>query len=331
MKWTIEDVTALGTSYWRSAAVSAAVQLGVFELLDQPADAADIASRINASPRHVSELLDALAGMGLLRKDGDRYSVDPGAAPYLSRKSPSCLLDALRFNIDLFPLWGRLHECVKTGKPVMPPHAHLGHDPEQTRRFVMGMHSRALMMAPTILPSIDLRRCSSLLDVGAGPGTFSRMLAEKHAGLKVTLFDLPPILNVARELSAQSQVSSRISYHPGDYRADPLPRGFDAILYCGALHQETPESAAGLMKKVAASLNPGGTVFVVDMMLDETKTQPVFSALFSLNMALMSPQGRVFSDKEIGDILSSSGFSSVQTAKPDNGPYWIVSGTKRVA
>jgi SAM-dependent methyltransferase len=266
--------------------------------------------------------------MEVMEKNGDAYRLSPGVSPFLDRSSPTCMLDALQFNMDLYQLWGRLGTCMKEGKPVLPPSAHLGDDPARTRRFTLGMHSRALAMAPALIPSLEMKGCSSLLDVGSGPGTFSRVLAETYPKLNVTLFDLPPVLAIGKELIGQTGVASRIKFHNGDYRKDPVPTGFDAVLYCGALHQEEPEGARRLFGKLYDSVNPGGRLYVVDIMLAADRTQPLFSVLFSLNMMLISPQGRVFAEEDVLHCVGQAGFEKARCLKPKGCPYWVVKAGK---
>ena len=327
--WTVEEITWLSTAYWKSCVLSAAVEIGLFDAVGNGATIDSIAGATNASsPRHIAELLGALVSLELIEKKGDTFHLSPSASVFLMRSSPTCMLDALRFNMDLYPLWGRLGTCIKEGKPVLPPSAHLGDDPARTRRFTLGMHSRALAMAPALIPSLDMRGCSSLLDVGAGPGTFSRVLAEKYSTLAVTLFDLAPVLDIGRELMRGADVTARVSFHSGDYRKDALPGGFDAVLYCGALHQEEPEGARRLFKKIHGSLKPGGRLYVVDMMLAADRTRPLFSVLFSLNMMLISPRGRVFTEDDVLECSEQAGFSDAECLKPEGCPYWVVKALK---
>ena len=57
---TFAQLSDLATGYWKAAALNAAVQLRLFEQL--PKTAQD----------YEADLLDALAGMGLVEKTGDR-------------------------------------------------------------------------------------------------------------------------------------------------------------------------------------------------------------------------------------------------------------------
>jgi SAM-dependent methyltransferase len=324
-QWNMGRLMELATGYWKSAVLSAGVELGLFEQLsDGPLSATELAAAEGVPERYVAEILDALTALELLEKKEDTYRIAAGADALMNKNSASCILDALRFNMDLYPIWGKLATCVRQGAPAIPPSAHLGGDNERTRRFAMGMHSRALGMAPVILPAIKIKHGMKLLDVACGPGTFSRLLAEQHDDIQVTQFDLPPVLEVARELTASSAAAGRIHFAPGDYHKDPLPKGFDLILLSGAIHQEDEVFARELFARINASLNPGGRFLLIDMMLEPDRTGPLFSNLFSINMMLTSPAGRVFTADQLQQLVQDAGFAEVNLIKPPWSPYWIL-------
>lgn len=328
--WTMGQLMELATGYWPAAALSAGVELGVFEALSggKSHHLPELASMLQTSERGLAELLNTLVAMDLLvRSDDGIYALAAGAAPLLDVRSPSCQLDALRFNVDLYPLWGRLAQSVKSGAPALPPAAHLGQDPARTRRFVLGMQSRALGLAPeliSILPTSGLGGCR-LLDVGAGPGTFSRMLAERTPELQVVQFDLSAATVIAQELGATSPAHARLSWVSGDYRKDALPAGpFDVVLYCGALHQENMETALSLFRRIRAVVKPGGFIWVVDIMTAPGRRGPAFAHLFSLQMLLTSPFGRVFGEDETVALLQGADFSAPQITRCPHIPYTLV-------
>ena len=324
MPWTMQQMMDLATGYWRAAALGAAVELGWFErLTDQPLTADELARDTGAAPRQTAALLRALAGLGLLAEEQGRFAISTEAAPFLRSDSPTCLIEALRFNRDLYPVWGALANSVRRGAPAVPPGAHLGGDPARTRRFALGMHSRATAMASAIAPAVVLPARGALLDVGSGPGTFSRRLAEDRAGLRVIQFDLPPVLEVARELTQRSPAADRIEFHSGDYRRDALPPA-GAILFCGALHQETPESAAALFGKMRGALPVGAPVTVIDLMVEPGGARPVFAALFSLNMMLFNPAAGVFEVGQTETLLREAGFCDVVSRPIPELPYFAV-------
>ena len=326
MEWTADSLSGLATGYWASGTLTAAMELGVFAVLSQgPATVEAISRQTGGRAELLPALMDALVSLGLLVQDGPAYAIAPSAEPLLSAKSPTNMLGALAYNADLFRQWASLGDVIKTGQPVRPPP---DASATMTRRFVLGMESKARAFAPALLPLIELNGSRQLLDVGAGPGTVSRMLAERDKKLGVTLLDLPDVLAVAKDVCAASPAVDRLTLHPADYRRDTLPSPFDAVLYAGALHQETVLDATTLINNCFAALKPGGKIFVVDLMLDPTRTRPTFSALFQLNMLLSRPTARVFSENEVADLLTAAGFDQPTIRRADGSPYVVVSARK---
>lgn len=320
-------LTRLATGYWPAATLIAAVRLGVFDRLAEPQSAANVAESLGGAADRVEALLDALVAMTLATKSRDgRYAIAPEYVGLLSRSSPTCMLDALAYNADLYRQWANLADVILGQSPATAGRQ-LGADPAMTRRFVMGMEAKAKAFSPAVSGRIDLSEVSTLLDIGSGPGTLTRLLLERYPKIVATLLDLPPVLAVARDICAASPVAARLAYHPADYRLDPLPGSFDAVVYAGALHQETPASAADLFAKIHASLVRGGRLFVVDLMLDDGRTSPAFSAMFQLNMMLLRPGARVFEASDVTRMLASTGFTDIAIAEAGESPYRIVSGT----
>lgn len=322
------DLVEIASLYWRSAALNTAVSLGVFEALaDAPAETMALAGKLGVSPPHLEALMDSLCGLGILTKEGGRYSLAPEMAETLDPASPDSLLPALRFNADLFGLWARLPDCVRKGAPVLPDNPHLGNDPDRTRRFVEGMHSRAGIMARGVLSYLRFPKGTRWLDVGGGPGTFSVKLLEQDPSYHATVLDLPPVVAAAAELHADNPVLQRLAFLCGDYHTTPFPGEQDLVLYCGALHQEPEADALALFKRIREALKPGGHLYVIDLMLDETRTQPVYSALFQLNMMLMRPSSRVYSETRLRECLRAAGFDDFYTQHVTGTPYTLVRAT----
>lgn len=102
MNWTANDVMDLATAYWKSATLSAAVDLKLFDAVCGEGLTADAAAqRVHASPLHTEVFSDALVGLGLLERAAGRYRLELSTAPWLDRSSSRWLLRALRFNLEL--------------------------------------------------------------------------------------------------------------------------------------------------------------------------------------------------------------------------------------
>jgi SAM-dependent methyltransferase len=327
MHWTAESLSDLATAYWKSQALMAGVQTGLFDAL--PGGAEAVAKRVGSEVRTTQMLLEALTAMGLVVRKGDTFSLEDSAAPLLRSDGAAALGRAIEMNRGMYELWSRLPQCVRSGQPVIGPQSHLGEDKGRTREFVLGMHARGLALLPPVAEALDLTGVRTLLDVGAGPGTLARMLCRLHPDLEATLVDLPGITAVARELTAADSVAARVRHVQADYLVDELPRGFEAVVYSGALHQHSPGQAEAILAKLAGCLAPGGRLFVVDLMLNDDRSGPAFSALFGLNMALISPAAHMHSPVEVLRVLKGLGLVELTSRAVPGGIYQLVSGRVR--
>jgi ubiquinone/menaquinone biosynthesis C-methylase UbiE len=327
-------IMQLSTAFYGSALLFTAADAGVFAHLAQAggADAAAIAAACGMAPRAARLILDGCAAIGLLEKKGEQYRNAPDAAAFLVPGGPGDLSGAIRYARDVYPAWGKLPEFAAGGRPVERPELHLGEDADRTRAFVLAMHARATAIGRAVVPRLDLAGRRTVLDVGGGPGTYSVLIARQYPSVeRCTVLDLEEVVRIADALIADSGVADRVQTQAGDYHTAPFPAGQDAVLFFGMLHQEPPESIEALLGRAFDALNPGGAVYVMDMMTDATRTAPPFSALFALNMALTAEHGWVFSDSEIVAWLEHAGFTAPAVAPlPPPMPHWLASASKPV-
>ncbi len=325
-------IVDMASAFYDSCVLFSASDLGIFDCLNQRKGGSveAVASDCNLDSRGARILLDACVALKLLNKNDATYTNTPESEAFLVAGSPGYLGGAIRYNRDVYPAWGRLTEFAQSGKPVERPEVHLGDDLERTRTFVLSMHGRAMGIGRSVVPMLPLSNCQTLLDVGGGPGTYSVLMAQANPTLNCTVMDLPEVIRVANELIQSQNMQDRVKTTPGDYRTTPFPLNQDAIAFFGMLHQESPESIQALFAKAHTALRPGGKVFILDMMTDATHTQPAFSALFAMNMALTTENGWVFSDAELEQWLSEAGFTDFQcNPLPPPMPHWLATATKQ--
>ena len=332
---SLQEIIDLASAYYGSAVLFAALETGLFTHIAQaqrPLSVAELAACAKLDPRGARLLLDACVAAGLLRKSGETYENTAAGKQALVTGGAHDVTKAIRYNQDVYAAWGRLATFARSGQPVEPPAHHLGDDPERTRRFVLAMHGRALGIGRMVVPMIDLSGCTRLLDLAGGPGTYAVLLAQAHPALQCVTVDLPAVSAVAAELVAAAGMTEHVTCRAGDYHTDLYEEAaFDAVTIFGALHQEAPEMIVSILTRACAALRPGGRLFVLDMMTDATRTQPVFSALFALNMALTTDHGWVFSDAELHAWLQQAGFEACATRHvPPPMPHWLVTARKPV-
>lgn len=324
-------VIELANAFCASQVLFTASDLGIFDFLSKsPGSTVDrVVAGCDMDPRAGRLLLDACVAVGLLTKRDGRYRNSGDTECFLVPGSPMDLSAAIRYNRDVYQAWGRLPELIRSGKPVERPETHLGEDPERTRDFVLAMHGRALGIGRSVVPRLRLEGRRKLLDIGGAGGTYSALITRHHPDITCTVIDLPGVLDVAGELIAEEGVSDRVRTIPGDFHTMDLPRGHDAAIFFGVLHQESPDAIASLLRRTYEVLEPGGIIYVMDMMTDPTHAAPPFSALFAVNMALTTHHGWVFSDAELGNWLEIAGFRDVNVSPLEPPmPHWLVEARK---
>ncbi len=97
------------------------------------------------------------------------------------------------------------------------------------------MGASQALIAEDVLDACDLSRVRHLMDVGGGEGAFLEAVARRHAGPRLTLFDLPPVAERAADRLARVGLEGRIACRGGDFH-DGLPTGADAISLVRIVH-----------------------------------------------------------------------------------------------
>lgn len=323
-----EHVAGLIHAFYSSATIFAAAELGVFGELAhlRGSDAAGLAKALDLNLRSTTLLLDACAALGILEKDGAVYRNSFEAETYLVPGRPFEISALVRQNREYYPLWLDLPRFVRTGVPVRerPPNG----DAETLTGELVRTHTQRLTTGRPIIRRLDLEDRRTLLEVCGGPGTYSVLSTLEYPQLHCIVLDRPDVVKVAAALIAQQGASAHVTTLAADYRSAPFPPGNDVVLLFGILHRE--DAPRELLQKAADSLNPGGIVYVMDTMTDQSRTRPLLSALLALNLALTSSEGRVYSHVELQNWMQEVGLTDFSAEMlPPPGPEWLAHGRKR--
>ena len=106
----VKELRKLWGGYWQARVLLTANNLRIFDYLKTSKNAAEIAGLIKTDPRATEILLDAVAGLGLLKKSKNTYRNSPTANRLLVTGTPYYQGDILRHADNLWTNWSNLDD-----------------------------------------------------------------------------------------------------------------------------------------------------------------------------------------------------------------------------
>jgi precorrin-6B methylase 2 len=311
-QWSAEEVLDLARSFQPVCVLAAGTALGVFSpLAVKPMTAEALAGELGADPRATTVLLDALAAIQFLSKQGEKYNVPEDVAKLLSEQSADNVLPMVRHLANCLRRWVELPKVVKTGNCAEAGSSIRGADADR-EDFIGAMNLISEPIAAGIIDKIQPLEFHHILDVGGGPGTWSIAFLRAVPEARATLFDQPTVIPMAEKRFAEAGLTDRVTLVGGDFYTDALPEGAD-LAWLGAIcHQNSRLQNWDLFANVHKALADGGFVVIRDMVMDTSHTNPVAGALFAVNMLVGTEGGGTYTFDEYREDLSAAGFSEVR-------------------
>lgn len=259
--------------------------------------------------------------LGLLKKDGSRYSNSPEAEAFLVKDKATYLGGQVEHLANLhWRLWQHLPDAIRENSPRLRQAFGLGfdlfhaiaQDPQQLRAFLQGMHTLTMPAAQEIVDAFDFTPYRCLMDVGGGSGALSIAAVQKYPHLTGIVVELPTVCPISQEYVQQNGVAGRVRVQPGDFfKKETLPQESDVIALGWVLHDWPPARAQAILRNCYEALLPGGAILVCEKLLEEEKTGPLFTALMDLHM-LVSTGGEEHTASEYRAWMEQAGFQDVQ-------------------
>jgi demethylspheroidene O-methyltransferase len=309
-----------------SQVLLACVELRVFDALrGGPVATDDLAAQLGLEPAAARRLLEAAAALRLLERDttagwrlGPLGAVLSGSAGIAAMVQHHRLLyDDLRDPVALLRGEGaptRLAQFWSYARADVPVDA----DPTRVASYSALMSASQSLVADDVLDAYPVRRHRCLLDVGGGEGAFLEAVARRAPGLRLMLFDLPPVASRARVRLADAGLAARVAIHSGDFLRESLPEGADLATLVRIVHDHDDAGAVRLLRAVREALAPGGALLIAEPMSGQAGTEPMADAYFGWYLLAMG-QGRPRTPEALMDLVRTAGFREarpLRTARP---------------
>ena len=305
---TPEAIREYINHFQKSRVLLTAFELNIFTVLDASAKTSEeVTKNIRTDKRATDRLMNALVAIGFLEKKNGKFKNTKEASDFLVKGKPG-YMSGLMHTVSLWQTWSTLTECVRKGTSVYQrPKTINNRDSQWLEAFIEAMHYRASRQAKEIISKIDLKGVKKVLDVGGGSGAFAMAFVKAKKDIKATVFDLPNVTPITLKYVYENKLAEKVDTVSGDYNVDKFPTGYDIIFLSAVVHINSYEGNMKLIKKCAASLNPGGSIVIQDQVMNEDRTKPNGGALFALNMLVGTEEGDTYTEKEMREWFEKAG------------------------
>ena len=188
-------------------------------------------------------------------------------------------------------------------------------DEAKRKAFIRAMDVAGRGLSTQIAETFGTPHFRRLLDIGGASGTYTIAFLRKNPSMTAVLFDLPPVIEIARERIHAEGLAERVLLISGDFSKDALPGGCDLALLSAIIHQNSPDENLALFRKIHEALEPGGTLLIRDFIMDDTRTMPKEGALFALNMLVNTVGGDTYTFDDVRGALGQVGFVRIEISR----------------
>lgn len=300
------------TAGFAAQAAHVAARLGVADQIaagvrDTPA----LAKALDVDPATFRRFLATLASLGVLRQNGeDHWELTPMGECLRGDALGSWRDFARWFGCDAhYAAFGALEHGIRTGQSGFAKvfgessWSYMAHDRETGLCFDRAMSSVAATAFPLILDQYDFSAVDTLVDVGGGQGELLSAILTRYPAMRGIVFDLPHVVEAARERIAAHGLGERLEAVGGDFFAT-LPAA-DAYIMTNVLHDWNDADSIAILRNCRAAMRPGGRVLISDFVLRPVN-EPDIGRLFDLEMLVLTDGGKERSEAEFASILAAS-------------------------
>lgn len=301
----------LQSAYYRYLLLKSAMGNNIFDILERPRTADQVAEILDRDVEIVLRMLLALEAMGLVEQLDGRFANSVAAGRFCAGASPECLARVIEFNDRCFG------EGFRKQAGTLRPSEDSGQWGEA--EFVMGMEAgRGFLCAGAVEQVVSLVKalpqfpeCRSVLDLGCGSGLLGLGIAGEREDTRLTLVDFPPVLEAIRTSMEECALAGRTSLVGADLFHDNIPGTYDLIIASDSLYGAPV--LADCLVRLRALLNPGGVLVLRHLEAPCDGDAAVHDALLRFGGALVGMPGYVFPAGAISKALAEAGLSLEQS------------------
>jgi SAM-dependent methyltransferase len=314
-----ETISKLRFAVDAGFAMLAGMQLDLFTpLKSDPMTAEQLAAAIGVSPGRLRLLLYLLVAAELLTEENGRFANTDEANRYLVKGEPSYMGNrhaaiAMRWRQNFGTA-----ESIRSGAP----NGKLDFSnapPEELETFLRNINASAAPSARALVKTADFSSIKTLLDVGCGGAGMSITITKVCPHITATAVDLASVTPIAEKIVSEEGAAERVKIVAADAVRGPLSGTYDAAVLKAFLQVLSAQDARRAIQNVYDALNPGGKLFIIGQILDDSRLTPLDAVAFNLTFINFFDSGESYTDSEHREWLTAAGFVDIERSPLSDG------------
>ena len=316
--------------YWTTQALFVAAELDIAgRIVDGPKTAVALADEAGANADALYRILRALASIGFFVEDDEgRFGLTTMAEVLGSSGGTGY---ARLHGQELFAAWGNVLHTVKTGEPSfikthgMPLFDYMTKFPERGEIFSNAMFGHHGAETVPMIEAYDFSGFEHVVDVGGADGSMLIALLQHVRHLRGTLFELPPVAELARPNVEAAGLSDRLDVRAGDVFAGEIPEGADAYILRHVVHDYHDDKTIEILTNCGKAAGPKRRLLLVEFVLPRGN-EPNFGKWLDLMMLCYG--GKERTEEEYRIVYEAAGLELTRIV-PTRMPISVIEGVVR--
>lgn len=305
----------IAQSYGQSAALMAAVEIGLFTAISKGGGTfEEVAARLDIDPINAERLIVLLSAAGLIVRKGGRLANADDVERFLVEGEPGYMGPWITFTKPQWNEWGRLAEHIRN-RDLKVMGSIETFSVADARRYHKATYSIGMGAGRRFVRQVDLSTRRRIMDIGGGSGAYCIQAAKAHAHIHGVVLDLPVVCEVTREFLAENGVADRVVAEACNFTRDPFPTDCDVAIMASNLPMYGREMIAAVVRKAYDALLPGGEMHLIGETTNDERTGPWGPAYWGLGQAISNSLGLAHSESDVLGYFSAAGFRDVQAVE----------------
>jgi hypothetical protein len=184
----------------------------------------------------------------------------------------------------------------------------------ELEKFLRNINPSTVSAGRALLENYDFSSVKTLADIGSGGAGLAITITKACPHINATAIDLPQVAPIAQKIIEEESAADRVKVRAANVLSGPLPGSFDAAVLRAFLQVFSAADARLALKHVGAAVNPGGKIFIIGQILDDSRTSPLEAVGFNLAFINMLEAGESHTEGEHREWLSEAGFIDIHRA-----------------